>query len=155
MSHPAQSDTRSETSAQPHQWFSSRTHQLVTRLMPGTDLKSALQSLVSTHQLKAAVLVTCVGSLEVAHLRLAGAKSTQTFKGPFEIISLVGTLSPDGVHVHISISDKKGHVFGGHLLEGNIIHTTAEIAVAIYEDIVFNRPKDPATGYGELQVQET
>ena len=154
MSHPAQNDTRCETSAQPHQWFSTRTHQLVTRLMPGTDLKNALQNVVATHQLKAAVLVTCVGSLKVAHLRLAGATSTQTFKGPFEIISLVGTLSPDGVHLHLSISDEEGSVFGGHLLEGNIIHTTAEIALAVYDDIVFTRPKDPDTGYGELKVQE-
>ena len=154
MSHPAQSDTRSEASAPTHQWFTTRTHQLVTRLMPGTDLKHALQAVVSSQELSAAALVTCVGSLKVAHLRLAGATTTQTFDGPFEIVSLVGTLSPDGVHLHLSIADKDGKVLGGHLLDGNIIHTTAEIALAIYEDVTFSRPPDPETGYVELQVQE-
>ena len=154
MSHPPQSDTRRETSAQTQQWLTTRSHQLVTRLLPGTDLKHALQAVVSSHELVAAALVTCVGSLKVAHLRLAGAQTTQTFEGPFEIVSLVGTLSPDGVHLHLSISDKQGKVLGGHLLDGNVIHTTAEIALAIYEDIVFTRPDDPDTGYGELKVQE-
>ena len=154
MSHTLQNETRSQASAQPNQWMKSRTHHLITRMLPGTDLKQALQEVVSTHQLNAAALVTCVGSLKVAHLRLAGAQTTQTFEGPFEIISLVGTLSPDGVHLHLSISDKEGKVLGGHLLDGNIIHTTAEIALAIYEDIAFSRPEDPNTGYGELKVQE-
>ena len=154
MSHRPQSDTRRDTSAQTQQWFTTRSHQLVTRLLPGTDLKHALQAVVSSHGLAAATMVTCVGSLKVAHLRLAGATTTQTFDGPFEIVSLVGTLCPDGVHLHLSISNREGSVFGGHLLDGNIIHTTAEIALAVYNDVGFSRPLDPETGYGELQVLE-
>ena len=46
-------------------------------------------------------IVTCVGSLKQAHLRMAGATERTLFKGPFEITSLVGTLSQDGVpHAH-------------------------------------------------------
>ena len=154
MSHPAQSDTQAPTDVQQSTWLATRSQHLVTRLLPGTDLKQALQSVVKEHQLSAATMVTCVGSLNVAHLRLAGAQTTQTLEGPFEIVSLVGTLSPDGVHLHLSISDTEGNVIGGHLLDGSIVHTTAEIALAIYQDIVFSRPKDSSTGYGELKVQE-
>lgn len=38
-----------------------------------------------------------------------------------EIVSLVGTLSSvGGHHLHMSLSDKDGHVFGGHVF-GKII----------------------------------
>jgi|MDSW01.2.fsa_nt_gb predicted DNA-binding protein with PD1-like motif len=155
MSHPAQSDTLDPAYARQDNWFSTRSQHLVTRLLPGSDLKQELQKVVTNHKLSAASIVTCVGSLKVAHLRLAGAQTTQTFPGPFEIISLVGTLSPDGVHIHLCVSDTQGKVLGGHLLDGNVVHTTAEIALAVYQDVIFTRPEDPSTGYGELKVQET
>lgn len=53
--------------------------------------------------------------------------STLPFKGHFEIVSLVGTVDPDGQHhLHISISDADGNVFGGHVLSDHIIYTTGK-----------------------------
>lgn len=152
MSQPVQTDTPKPASLQHGPWHPSSGSLLAARLEPGTCLKSALQDVVQTHSLQAAAVVSCVGSLQVAHLRLAGAKETQQFAGPFEIVSLVGTLSPDGVHIHISIADAKGQVLGGHLLSGNLIHTTAELVLMACDSLTFSRPHDSQTGYGELKI---
>ena len=101
MSQPVQTDTPAPASLQQASWHTSQGTLLTTRLAPGACLKTALLEVVQTQSLKAATIVSCVGSLERAHLRLAGAKETQRFPGPFEIVSLVGTLCPDGVHIHI------------------------------------------------------
>ena len=41
-------------------------------------------------------------------------------------MSLTGTLSRDGVHIHISLSDADGNVIGGHLIDG-VVFTTCEV----------------------------
>ena len=42
---------------------------------------------------------------------------------------------------------------GGHLVEGCLVHTTAELVVGEAVGLVFSRPLDPATGYGELSIE--
>jgi hypothetical protein len=123
------------------------------RLTPGQDLKQELQSVVSSQGLGAAVVLSGVGSLQVACLRLAEAKELKTFPGPFEIVSLTGTLSQEGVHLHISLSDREGKTIGGHLVDGCVIHTTAEIVLLEQEQLEFTRRDDTATGYKELVVK--
>ncbi len=82
------------------------------------------------HKIKSGWIVTCVGSVTQASLRMANANFKKVWNGHFEIVSLVGTLSPKkGSHLHMSISDAEGNCFGGHLLEGNLIYTTAEIVI--------------------------
>jgi len=67
---------------------------------------------------------------------------------------LIGTLSAGGMHLHISISDSVGKVLGGHLLEGCMIHTTAEIVLLESLDLKFTREEDAQTGYKELRVSK-
>lgn len=69
----------------------------------------------------------------------------------FEIVSLVGTLSPDGLHLHASLSDEVGAVCGGHLVRATV-HTTAEVVVGVSHMLRFAREMDPATGFKELVV---
>ena len=47
---------------------------------------------------QAGCLISAVGSLSVAQLRLAGASEATVIHGDLEILSLCGTLSPDGAH---------------------------------------------------------
>ena len=123
---------------------------IVSRLFPGNDLKTGLENIMDGTEFNSGVIVTAVGSLSKTHLRMSnGAK--RWFQGFFEIVSVVGTISPDGVHVHLAVSDENGSVFGGHLLEGCIIHTTAEVCV-IESKIEFSRVFDENTGYKELQL---
>jgi predicted DNA-binding protein with PD1-like motif len=69
-----------------------------------------------------------------------------------EIVSLTGTLGPDGLHVHISLAGADGACIGGHLVEGCIVNTTAELVIGELADVAFRRLADPATGYAELVV---
>lgn len=125
----------------------------VLRLNPHDDLRVALEDYTRTHHLRAGFIMTAVGSLESAQLRLADQKESTTFAGKFEIVSLVGTLSPNGPHLHISLSDEKGKTIGGHLVEGCKIYTTAEIVIGEAVDLQFSRPLDPLTGFNELMIE--
>jgi predicted DNA-binding protein with PD1-like motif len=52
-----------------------------------------------------------------------------SYTGKFEIVSLTGTLSVGCHHLHVAIADSTGAVFGGHLLPGCVVRTTAEIVL--------------------------
>jgi predicted DNA-binding protein with PD1-like motif len=110
-----------------------------------------LEIFAHENNILAGIILTCVGSLRVAALRMANQPATTLLEGKFEIVSLVGTLGPDGPHLHISISDSTGRTLGGHLQEGSLIYTTAEVVLGDLEELVFKRPIDPQTTYDELQ----
>ena len=123
------------------------------RLKKGADLKGEIESFVKTHHISG-VLLSGVGSLTKLQIRLADGESTMEKDGEFEIVSLMGTLSEDGIHLHISVSDNDGNTIGGHLKNGCIINTTAEICILELEDYKFTREFDKDTGYNELVVKE-
>lgn len=124
------------------------------RLKPGQDLKAELEQFVRKNDLKAAWLVTCAGSLTHYNLRFANQPNGSTGEGHFEIVSLTGTLSTNGSHVHVSISDSTGRTIGGHLLAGCTIYTTAEIVIQSSPSLIFKRAKDGTTPWEELQIEK-
>jgi predicted DNA-binding protein with PD1-like motif len=101
---------------------------------------------------KAGVILSSVGSLAVLQIRLAGANQVLIKKGKFEIVSLTGTFSESGIHLHIAVADEQGAVIGGHLLEGCLIHTTCELVVLDVPGVGFKRQLDDKTGYLELKI---
>lgn len=123
------------------------------RLHPMQDLKQELIAFTQEHGLQAGFIVTCVGSLQVAALRLANQDETTIIERKFEICSLVGTLDPQGCHLHISLADSTGAMVGGHLQDGNLIYTTAEIVIGEATDLAFQREHDAQTGYPELTIK--
>lgn len=123
------------------------------RLKPDEDLKTSLKSFVEQNNIQAGFILTAVGSLKQAILRFASQDNYQVFNERFEIVSLVGTLSIYGIHLHISISDKNGKTIGGHLVDGCIIYTTAEIILGSSEEFIFQRKVDKETGYQELEIK--
>lgn len=125
---------------------------LALRLHPGQDLKAELDRLVEKHEIEAACILTCVGSLTTAVLRFANRDTPETLDGHFEIVSLTGVLSRHGSHYHMSIADGGGTTYGAHLLDGCTIYTTAEIVIGIIPNYAFLRTFDPATGYPELEI---
>ncbi|HEV7745157.1 MAG TPA: PPC domain-containing DNA-binding protein [Pyrinomonadaceae bacterium] len=127
---------------------------LALRLKPGQDLRQQLESFVKEQGIKAGFLITTVGSLRQASIRLADQSAATDFTGKFEIVSLVGTLGQDGVHLHISISDSAGKTIGGHLVAGCLIYTTAEIVIGEAEGLTFARELDAETGYQELRIRK-
>ena len=126
---------------------------LPLRLAPQQDLRAALESTLAGRSASAAFVLQAIGSLSVARVRFAGLPDSQELRGNLEILTLAGTLSPDGAHLHISLSDAQGNVMGGHVDYGCIIRTTAEILVALLPEHSFSRTLDPASGYKELSIR--
>lgn len=124
------------------------------RLKPGEDLKKSIQQLADEQQLTAGWVGTCVGSLTQYQLRFANASTVSTGNGYFEIVSLTGTISTNGVHLHISICDGEGKTIGGHLCEGCLVYTTAEIVILSTNQFLFKREQDGFTPWAELQIEE-
>jgi uncharacterized protein len=125
----------------------------VFRLSPSADLKASLVQFVKDNQIEAGIVVSCVGSLMQYNLRFAGQTAGHREKGSFEILSLTGTVSTQGVHLHIGLADAHGNTVGGHLLDDNLIYTTAEITLAHLHDLRFSREVDPRYGYQELKIE--
>ena len=94
-----------------------------------------------------------MGSLTVATLRLANQEGPTVYQGHFEIVSLVGTLSVNGSHLHLAVSDSTGRTIGGHLLDGCRVYTTAEIVLGELPQLEFRRETDATFGYRELVVR--
>jgi len=122
------------------------------RLRPGQDLRQQLTAFATQQHVQAGAMVTCVGSLTQVTLRLANQDVPTVYHGHFEIVSLVGTLSVNGSHLHLAVSDSTGRTIGGHLLDGNLVYTTAELVVGVLEDVSFRREPDPTFGYHELTI---
>lgn len=124
------------------------------RLGPGSDLKKELDAYAQTKKITAGWVVTCVGSLSQANLRAANQPAGTLISGPFEIVSLVGTASKNGCHLHICVSNAQGACTGGHLLNDTLVYTTAEIIIGESTDLVFSREPDAETGWNELVINQ-
>lgn len=122
------------------------------RLEPNADLRKSLNSFAVKQNIQAGLILTAVGSLKQATIRFADRDNTTVLTEKFEILSLNGTLATTGIHLHIAIADSNGKVIGGHLSDGCIIYTTAEIVVGISENFSFHRSFDEKTGFKELEV---
>ena len=125
---------------------------IATRLTKGDDLKQTIQQLVTQHHIHAGSIASCVGCFTQLNIRLAGATETLQLCEPLEIVSIMGTLTAEHQHIHLSVAKQNGDVIGGHLLEGSLIDTTAELIIHHYGNLKFHRQHDMNTGFTELVV---
>jgi predicted DNA-binding protein with PD1-like motif len=125
---------------------------LPLRLNPGDDLRGAVEEALRGSGLQAGFVLQGIGSLSVAQLRYAGLPHPTELRGDLEILTLAGSVSPDGAHLHMSVSDAQGRVLGGHVSAGCVVRTTAELLLALLPEQRFSRPLDAATGYPELRI---
>lgn len=130
------------------------THIAAFRLKPGEDLREGIEKMVKQKSIRAGWVATCAGSLTDYAIRFANQPGASTGSGHFEIVSLSGTVSINGSHLHLSISDSTGRTIGGHLVPGCKIYTTAEIVLQYSDKYEFTREKDGSTPWEELQVKE-
>ncbi|MEI7665311.1 MAG: PPC domain-containing DNA-binding protein [Synechococcaceae cyanobacterium ELA263] len=123
------------------------------RLGPGCELHACLLELLVEQQVTAGWLLSGIGSLSTAQLRLAGQEAITTYQGELEILTLAGSLCADGAHLHISVADRQGIVTGGHLGTGSLVRTTAELLVALLPQWSFSRELDASSGWRELVIE--
>ncbi len=125
------------------------------RLPPGADLRVAIEQLGAGLPQGSGFVVSGIGSLTEARLRMADQAEGQRIPGPLEIVSLAGSISPDGAHLHMAVANAQGQVCGGHVCTGCTIRTTAELLLADVPGYRLSRAPDAATGFDELVVHPT
>jgi predicted DNA-binding protein with PD1-like motif len=127
---------------------------IATRLHDDQDLLTEIQRFVAEHNVQAGIILSAVGSLKTSKIRVPVIAGQVKYITPtnLEIDNLHGTVSVNGCHLHISVSDVEGTVSGGHLKDGCIIRTTCELVIGILEGTSFSREPDHQTGYDELVI---
>ena len=124
----------------------------VFRLRRGSDLLKALQEYARTRRIAAGTVVSGVGCVTRARVRDASGVTVRELNEPLEIVSLMGTLSAARTHLHISLAREDLTVLGGHLMEGCIVNTTAEVVLLELDGVRFGAEWDGETGYDELAI---
>lgn len=123
------------------------------RLTEGQDLKKEIVKYAKENNIVAGAVLSGVGCVKKINVRTAKALKCIEAEEDYEIVSLMGTISKDGVHLHISLSDEEGVTIGGHLKDGNIINTTCELVILELPNHEFSREFDENTGYDELIIR--
>ena len=105
---------------------------LPLKLAPGSDLRLSLEDLARREGIQGFVL-SIVGNLTRAAFQCPGQSEPTVLEGDLEVITLNGTLNPDSVHLHLSLSDGACQVWGGHLEPGTIVQKGADLLIGVLE----------------------
>jgi predicted DNA-binding protein with PD1-like motif len=124
---------------------------LVVRVDRGEEIVEKLMEAVKAAGVKAGA-VSGLGATNDVTIGVLNLEEKQyhanEFKGTFEIVSLLGSVSTMNgeayLHLHMSIGDEQGRVFGGHLNRA-MVSATAEIVVQIMDGTI-ERRKDESVG---------
>jgi predicted DNA-binding protein with PD1-like motif len=110
----------------------------VLKISPGEPLQQRLLEFARAVELKHAVVVSAVGSIQDLKFRgiKAGAKLPITpprmhlheVTGPLELLALTGNILPNeqgalDCHLHVMASRSSGDVLGGHLFDARVFAT--------------------------------
>ncbi len=131
---------------------------ILLRLDRGEEILTQIKELATTEKIKLAHITAlgAVDDLEVGVYKVSEQKYyANHFTGDFEIVSLTGTIDTMNdefyTHVHISVGDDHGHVFGGHLTRARV-SATCEMVVRLIDGRL-DRQRDSVTGLNLWQLQ--
>lgn len=122
------------------------------RLREDQDLRKGIAKYCDENNIQAACIVSVVGCLKEVVIRVADGISVFHDINSFEIVSMTGTIAKNGVHFHVALSGIDKKTIGGHVKEGCIVNTTAEIVLLEIDEYMLERVYDEKTGYDELVV---
>ena len=105
---------------------------LPLKLAPGSDLRLRLEELAKRDGISGFVLGV-VGNLTKAAVQCPGQAEPTVLEGDLEVITLNGTFSSEGVHLHLSLSDGACQVWGGHLEPGTIVQKGVDLLIGVLE----------------------
>jgi predicted DNA-binding protein with PD1-like motif len=130
------------------------------RVVPGSDVIEGIEEACRKLGLRAGAIISCIGSLQRASVMIAvplnnkigaGYSEPILLEGPLELLSGQGTIGQGeqgeiSVHMHAVMSDREGHLHGGHMVKGkNPVLITCEILLAEIQGIQIRRGFDPDT----------
>lgn len=101
-------------------------------LEAGADLRSSLETIAQRENGLGFVL-SVVGNMRQASFACPGRAAPTVLQGELEIITLQGTVSPQGVHLHLSFSDADCQVWGGHLEHGSHVLRGADLLLGFLD----------------------
>lgn len=96
----------------------------------GSDLHASLQAFAAGQGSPGFVL-SVVGNLSQAAFQCPGHTQPTVLRGDLELITLQGTLAPEGVHLHLCVSDGSCQVWGGHLEPGTVVQKGVEMLAGL------------------------
>jgi len=124
---------------------------LPIHLEAGSDLRASLEQLAASEQ-SSGFMLSVVGNLSQASFACPGLDEPTVLRGELEIITLQGTLSPQGVHLHLSFSDPGCQVWGGHLEHGSLVLKGADLLVGFLEQGRAQQPTAATLSKARVQV---
>jgi len=110
------------------------------RLDPGEDVLLSLRAAVKEQEIRNAVILSGVGSLDRYHFHVVQTTNMppgNTFvqgEGPFDILTVTGLVVDGEVHSHITFSNTT-LAMGGHLEEGCRVLTFTVVLMAEAFDV--------------------
>ncbi|MBT1280179.1 PPC domain-containing DNA-binding protein [Thermoanaerobacter sp. CM-CNRG TB177] len=124
----------------------------IGRFQYGKDLLEEINKIITSENIRSGE-IRIIGAVSKAVFGYYDAQSKNYIyiskDEHMEILNATGNISvKDGkpfAHVHITLADKNGNAFGGHLMEGTIIFA-AEFVITDYGDNKLERVYDETTG---------
>jgi predicted DNA-binding protein with PD1-like motif/glutaredoxin len=133
-------------------------HPLPLHLGAGSDLRASLEQL-GTQAGASGFVLGVVGDLSQAAFQCPGQAEPTLLQGHLEIITLQGTVAPQGVHLHLSLSDGDCQVWGGHLEHGSLVLRGADLLVGFLPTdspqaatAAASRPTAPASAHPRVEI---
>ncbi len=124
---------------------------MIFRLDYGSDISESIASFCSSKKIGSAA-VFFIGAVKKATVGFYDQKTKkykkETINKPMEIVSGIGNISlKDGrhfLHAHVTLSDKKGVVTGGHLFSPTVVFACEAVVIKNGKKLV--RTYDEKTG---------
>ena len=124
---------------------------LPLKLAPGSDLHLSLEKIAKQDGIQGFILGV-VGNLSRACFQCPGQPEPTILEGELEVISLNGTLSPEAVHLHLSLSDGACQVWGGHLEPGTLVQKSVDLLVGVLEESPGTQPEQAAAAAPRIEI---
>lgn len=140
------------------------------KLQPFTNFVESLNEACKAHNVRSGCIVTAIGSLDGAELKVPMARPELKFgygygpepirlQGPLSLISMAGFIchADDGriePHLHVTLADSGGNVHAGHLaLEHVRVLLTVECVVGEFNGIDMRMETDPDRGIRVVRME--
>ena len=134
---------------------------IVGRILPGSDLVTGIEEICKKHGVRQAMIIGTIGSVVNPHFEWAstveerpgtGHTSSRSIEGAGSLISGQGLVcrNEDGseldVHLHCTITDPNGAVYGGHFPKGTVpVLSTTDVTLIEITGVKLVRRPHPIT----------
>ena len=109
-------------------WFEDQEAGVVIVSMgPGDLLLEGIRQAAKATGIHTGAVISGLGSLTRANLSLLGQKVEMEQK--LEIMQFNGVIAAGEPHIHITLADASGRFHGGHVNDGCMINTVAELTI--------------------------